>query len=223
MNNTKIVDILKNGNLVLPLFLLKKYKELNLELEEFIFLIYLYNQGNSFLFDPNKFREDLNIELSMVMNCIDILTDKGLIKVDVQKNEKGITEEIISLDGFYEKVSLLMMNEVNDSKDTSKSNIYEMIEKEFGRTLSPIEYEIIKAWLDSNIDEVLIKEAIKESTFNGVANLRYIDKILYEWGKSNINTVEDVENLRKRRNTKEKDNPDIDIDIVDWNWFDDEE
>ena len=100
-----------------------------------------------------------------------------------------------------------------------------MIEKEFGRTLSPIEYEIIKAWLDNNISEDIIKEAVMEATYNGVSNLRYIDKILYEWEKAGIHTVEDVESMRKKRNKKnekEKDS-DIDLDIVDWNWFDEDE
>ena len=72
------------------------------------------------------------------------------------------------------------------------------------------------------MSEELIKEAIKEATFNGVSNLRYIDKILYEWGKAGIKTVQDVESNRKKRNvSKEKDN-DIDLDIVEWNWFDEE-
>ena len=88
-----------------------------------------------------------------------------------------------------------------------------------------MEVEIIKAWLNSNISEDLIKEALKEAVFNGVSNLRYIDKILYEWGKDGINTVEDVEKRRKNRNKdKNKKSDDTDIsDIVDWNWFDEEE
>ena len=75
--------------------------------------------------------------------------------------------------------------------------------------------------MENNISEELIKEAVKEATFNGVSNLRYIDKILYEWGKLNIKNTEDVENMRKKRNSK-TDTKDVDIDIVDWNWFDDE-
>ena len=96
------------------------------------------------------------------------------------------------------------------------------IEKEFGRTLSPTEYEIIKAWLDNNISEDIIKEALKEAVFNGVSNLRYIDKILYEWKKLGIETVEDVERNRKKHLEKKNDNKNIDMDIVDWNWFEDE-
>ena len=71
------------------------------------------------------------------------------------------------------------------------------------------------------ISEDLIKEALKEAVFNGVFNLRYIDKILYKWGKDGIKTVKDVEERRTKHNSK-KDDSEIDMDIVDWNWFDEE-
>ena len=87
-----------------------------------------------------------------------------------------------------------------------------------------MEYEIIKAWLDNNMSEDLIKEAIKEATLNNVSNLRYIDKILYEWGKAGIKTVDDVLNNKKKRNEmRNQQADDIDMDIVDWNWFDEDE
>ena len=40
-------------------------------------------------------------------------------------------------------------------------------------------------------------DSVKEAVFNGVSNLRYIDKILYEWGKAGIKNVNDVEEMRK--------------------------
>lgn len=223
MKSSKLIDIFRNGNIVIPIFLLKNYKKLKLEIGEFIFLMYLYNLGNKFLFDPNKFHEELGLELQTVMNYISILTDKGFIRVDVLKNEKNLMEEVVIIDDFFQKIVLLTLDEVNGDVDVSKSNIFEMIEQEFGRTLSPIEFEIIKAWLENKIDESVIKEAVKEATFNGVSNLRYIDKILYEWGKAGIKNVSDIEQMRKKRKKKEEKDSDIDLDIVDWNWFDEEE
>ena len=132
-------------------------------------------------------------------------------------------EEVILLDDFYNKLSLITMEDVNKVSKSDNSNIFEIIEKEFGRTLSPIEYEIIKAWLDGDMSEDLIKEAIKEATFNGVSNLRYIDKILYEWGKAGFKTVNDVENNRKKRNKIKEAESEVDLEIVDWNWFDEDE
>ena len=224
MKSSKLIEIFRQGNIVLPIYLLQHYKEFKLKMDEFIFLMYLYNMGDKFLFDPNKFGEDLNLELMEVMNYVSVLTDNKLIRVEVLKNDKGLMEEVVLMDDFYNKLSLITIDEVNNTKPSDNSNIFEIIEKEFGRTLSPIEYEIIKAWLDSNTSEDLIKEAIKEATFNGVSNLRYIDKILYEWGKNGIKTVEDVEKNRKKRSSvKEKQSDDVDLDMVDWNWFDEDE
>lgn len=224
MKSSELLNIFKDGNIVIPLFFLKHFKKFKLEMNEFVFLMYLYHLGNS-TFNPSKYSLELNLELSEVMNYVSLLTDKGFIQVRVQKNEKGLMEEFIVLDDFFQKLSLLTMEEINNIDEGSISNIYEMIEKEFGRTLSPIEYEIIKAWLDGHTSEDLIREAVKEATFNGVSNLRYIDKILYEWGKAGIKNVSDVEEMRKKRNQKIKKDQteEIDTDIFDWNWFDDDE
>ena len=225
MKNSELVDYLKKGNIVIPLFMLENYKSFGVNMEEFVFLMYLYNCGNKFLFDPSKFSSELGIKLAEIMNYIGKLSEQHLITIETLKNDKGLMEEVVVLDDFYNKLSLIVIDNIN-SKDSKDSNIFGIVEQEFGRTLSPIEYEIIKAWLDNNIKEELIKEALKEATFNGVSNLRYIDKILYEWGKNGISNVEQLGEYRKKKNrAKNNDNnndTDVDLDIVDWNWFDDE-
>ena len=225
MKSSKLIEIFKNGNIVLPLYLLKNYKKLKLELNEFVFLMYLYDLGNKALFNPNRFCEDLNLELMEVMTLVGELTDKGFIKVDVIKNEKGIMEELVILDGFFDKLSLIALEDVNkeDKVDVENSTIFELIEKEFGRTLSSMEYEIIKAWLEQGFSEELIKEVLKEAVFSGVSNLRYMDTILYEWNKNGITSVEDVEKNRKKKNVQKEKEADIDLEIVEWSWFDDED
>ena len=221
MKNSKIINIFSSGNIVIPLYLLKNYKNFNLEIKEFIFLMYLYSLGNKIVFNPSKYCDDLNIDLNEVMNNISVLSEKGFIKVEVIDNDKGLKEEVVILDDFFQKISLLAIEEVNNSKE--ESNIFELIEKEFGRTLGPIEYEIINAWLDNNYSEELIKEALKEATFNGVSNLKYIDKILYEWSKAGIVDINGVEERRKKHKSKKSEKEDIDLELVDWNWFDDDE
>lgn len=192
MKSSKLIEIFKNGHLVIPLFLFKNYKKLKLELNEFIFLMYIYGLGNKISFNPNKFCDDLNLELMEMMTLVSNLTDKGFLKVEVVKNEKGIMEEIIILDGFFDKLNLLTIEEVvkEDKIDIENSTIFELIEKEFGRTLSSMEYEIIKAWLEQGFSEDLIKEVLKEAVFSGVSNLRYMDTILYEWSKNGIKTAD---------------------------------
>lgn len=224
MKSSKLIEIFKQGNMVIPIYFLQHYRDFKLSMEEFIFLMYLYNMGNKFLFDPVKFSSDLNMELTEVMNYVCVLTDKHFIRVEVLKNEKGLMEEVVIMEEFYNKLSMITIDEVNKTSINDNSNIFEIIEKEFGRTLSPIEFEIIKAWLDGGFSEELIKEAIKEATMNNVSNLRYIDKILFEWGKAGIKSSADVEKNRKMRNdVKNKHDENIDLDIIDYNWFDDDD
>ena len=172
MKSSKLIDMFKDGNVVIPIYLLKNYKKLNLELDEFIYLMYLYNQGDHFLFNPNLFAEQLGIDLTEIMQLTSNLTDKGFMSVDVSKNDKGVMEEVVLLENFYQKLKLHVIGDINQHEDKEKydSTIYEMIEKEFGRTLSSIEYEIIHAWLEHNFSEELIREAVKEAVLNGVSN-----------------------------------------------------
>lgn len=218
MKNKKIIDIIKSKNIVIPLYLYKYYSKLNIDLEEFVFLMYLYNQGEKILFDPNIIENDLGIDTKKVMLLISKLTDSKLINLEVIKNDKNIMEEYISLEDLYQKISLIIMDEMNSNDEVDES-IFAIIEKEFARTLSPIEYEIVKAWLDSGISNDLIKEALKEATFNGVSNLRYIDKILYEWGKKGIKNPEDVNKSRAEYKEKKQEK----LEVFEYNWLEDDE
>ncbi len=219
MKSSKLIELFKTKNIVIPLYLLKSYKDFALELDEFIFLMYLYNLGDNSIFDIEKFSNELGITSKDILVYISNLTDKKLIDIKTSKSDK-ISVEKISLDGFYTKLGLLVMDNINNT-DNDNSSVYEMIEKEFGRTLSPMEYEIINEWLNNNISEELIKEALKEATYSGVSNLRYIDKILYEWGKLGIKTKEDV--IKKKKSRKENKKVDLENVDLDWNWFDGEE
>ena len=73
----------------------------------------IYNCGNKFVFDPSKFSIEMGIELKDVMNYIDVLTSKKLIRVEVLKNDKGIMEDVVVFDDFFSKLGLLTMEEVN--------------------------------------------------------------------------------------------------------------
>ena len=79
----------------------------------------------------------------------------------------------------------------------------------------------MKAWVENGFTEEVMREAVKEATFNGVSNLRYIDKILYEWDKLGIKTKEEVENHRQRH--KERRKEEEPIDVFDYDWFEEDE
>lgn len=223
MKTSRLVETLKKGNFVVPLYLFQLRDKFNLEMNEFIFLIYLTNLGDKTLFDINKFATDLNYQVQDILSYVDDLSDKKYISVEVIKNDKNIMEEYVILDLFYDKLTNLMIDDINQAEvvEEEKSNVYEVIEKEFARPLTPVEYQIIEAWLESGTSEELILEALKEAVYSGVANLRYIDKIIYEWGKKGIKNRNDVENNRKhfKENQEKKEK----LELFEYDWFEDGE
>ena len=213
MKTKNILDIMKTNNIVIPSYLLKTYKKLNLSEKELIFLSYLITFNDKILFDINKFSISTSLSIPEIMELIDSLISKNIITMVTDKKETGMIREYLDISSLYDKIIAMILNESEtESKETS--TIYDVIEKEFGRCLSPIEYETIKGWLDSNISEDLIKEALKEAILNGVNNLKYIDRILYEWNKKGYKKPSDV--VKKRQVKEEK------IDLFDYDWLDEE-
>lgn len=77
----------------------------------------------------------------------------------------------------------------NCELDSKCLKVCETLEKEFGRTITPLELEKIKTW-DYPLE--IIKLAIAESVTNGVFYIKYIDKVLFNWKKANIRTLEEA-------------------------------
>ena len=172
-----------------------------------LLLIYLINNNE---FDPETISTNLKIEPKEVLTLINSLSKKDIIKLkSITKN--NIRDEYISLNELYNKLALLLMKEEEKKVETT---IFDAFEKEFGRTLSPMEYEIIGAWLESGFTEELVLLALKEAIYNHVTNLRYIDTILYEWKKKNIKTKEDVLKQKQTRSKKAEKK-----EIFDYDWL----
>lgn len=207
----KVVNLLKHKEISFPRLLLLHYKDLKLDESELVVLIYLLNESSEF--NPKKISEDLKMTLQEVLMKIDGLTNKDLIKVELKKVD-NIRKEFIDMNLLYNKLSYFIINE---EVNVDNPNIYDTFEKEFGRTLSPMEYQIINGWLNDGMSEEMVILALKEATYNGVSNLRYIDKILYEWRSKGLTTKEKIEQNRTQFNKKEK------KELFDYNWLDDEE
>jgi len=79
------------------------------------------------------------------------------------------------------------------------TNLYSIFEQEFARPLSPMEYETITGWIERDqYPEPLIVLALKEAVFAGKVNFRYIDRILLEWQRNSIRTVEQAKAYAQR-------------------------
>lgn len=209
----KIKEIIQNRDIVIPRLLFMNYKNIGLTEQELILIIYILNTSE--IFNPKQISNDLNITLNNVMELMENLTSKGIIKLELKKIG-NIRNEYINLESLYEKLAFKILNKEEPEK---KSNIYSIFEEEFGRPISAMEVEIISAWIENGTSEETIKLALKEATYNGVSNLRYIDRIISEWSKKGIKTQEDVE--KSRMNFRQKKEPKPKNDILNYDWLND--
>lgn len=192
-------DFVINSNIV------KCISSIDITLEEFLLVLYFINISS--LLNTDDIKEKLGFDDEKIFNTFTSLINKKYIEMVVTNNNGEVIEQI-KLDPLYDRLALNKKTENVDSKD-----IYAMFESELGRTLSSFEYEMINKWIEKGVEEVTIKNALKEAVLNNVRNFKYIDKIIYEWTKKGIkNKIKDD----NKKDTHEDD-------ILDFEWFDENE
>ena len=185
----EIENILKEKPIVLPRYLFNYYLRLGITPEELIILIFIMDKGNKVIYNPLELSEELGMDKFKVMELLNSLNEKKIISITVEK-ENNKSEEYISLELLYKKIANIL------------------IEKEFGRTISSMECQIIKGWIDDGFSHELIMEALKEAIYNGVTSLRYIEKILYEWRKKGYKNKKDIQEAKEKYRESKKETKD---------------
>lgn len=212
--NNNIIQTLKKRNYIVPSYILNNYKDLNINYDAFILLIYFINQDDPIVVNYNKIAKLLNANNKEIMISIEELKTKKIIEINLNENKDNKYEEIISLEPLYNKI---FMGLIEVEQEQINQDLFSKFEEEFGRTLSPIEYELISGWEENGYSKEIIVEALRESILNGVTNLKYIDKILIEWDKKGIKNINQIkkykENYSKNKN----------IEIPEFDWVNDEE
>ena len=219
MSNSLLEGLIKDKDYTFKKSLYRLVKEYGLSLNELLLLVYFLNQDDPVL-DTSIINEVTLLDDKDILEAFTTLNSKGLITIQMNKSKDGKMSEKIDLSNVY-KAIVTELNTAFNSK--SKKSIFDIFEKEFGRTLSPMEFEVINEWIKSGMNEDIIIGALKEATYNGVNNLRYIDKIIYEWGKKGFKTMDDVNaHLKKKLEAKESSKKDEEL-LFDYNWLEDEE
>ena len=207
--------VLKEHHLVLPTYLVMIVKKFGLNFDDFILLTYFWNYKEE-TFDVNIVTKVLKLKENEILTSFNTLLSKNLIRINTMKDGNGKRVEVVDLDPLYQEIDMMFQEE---KKEEESKDVYSIFESEFGRPISSMEYEIIHAWLEKGFSEELILGALKEAVYNGVNNLRYIDKILYDWQKKRYKSMKDVEKVSFSRNNKVAEPKEL----FDYNWLDDNE
>lgn len=228
MSNHLSYEQMLQKQLVLPQKLLTSYKELNLNESELVIILQLFRfqqEGVTFP-TPSEIAHYVTISEEECSNLLRTLIQKGMVEILHEKGPDNIIQEKYSLEPLFVRL-FQPKKEKKASGEVSKESLFSLFEKEFGRPLSPFEIETVNIWLDDEeYREDLIKAALREAVLMGKMNFKYIDRILAEWQRKGINTVEQAKTHGKQFRNNQKSNGTSDSSKRDvslyYNWLEDE-
>ncbi|MFF1228845.1 DnaD domain-containing protein, partial [Streptococcus pyogenes] len=94
-----------------------------------------------------------------------------------------------------------MMKKKGEALD--KKELFDNFQNNWMRLLSPFEIEDINKWIDEEKMPVeVVNEALKSTILYNAPNLRYLNRVLNNWKRQGIDTVEKVELARMQFENK---------------------
>lgn len=184
-----------------PKRLLTMYVHLGLNERDVMVLLQIHRyqqEGNDFP-TPNELAEYLSFTEQDCSQILRKLIQKSYLTIEQSTGTDQVINEVYSLQALWEKLAEEPQIEYNTTQqDEEQPNLFVLFEQEFGRPLSPFEIETINIWIDEDQQEpALIKAALREAVLMGKLNFKYIDRILREWKKKGIRTVQQAREASK--------------------------
>ncbi|MDU5235714.1 MAG: DnaD domain-containing protein, partial [Staphylococcus sp.] len=146
-----------------------------------------------------------NMEPREITSIIQNLIQRDLLALHVSKDEEGKFTEYMNLNRFYEKLSDILTQEKNETThhqtQQNFKDLFQYIEQLFSRPLSPYEIETLNQWIDiDQHDYTLIRAALDEAYSHDKLSFKYVDRILLNWKKNNVTTLEESNKVREKFN-----------------------
>lgn len=215
---TGIARALSEGSVSIPGLLLKHYKKLHLDETDVMVLIHLlyFREHEQKEFPTwEELQERMAASSERIARSLQRMLKLNLLKIDEKVDEaSGMRYEWYNWSPLYAKLAEVTEPEEGSSSGQGKSsgtsglagkinaaeaNLFSAFEQEFGRPLSPMECETITSWLDQDhYPEELILFALKEAVFAGKVHFKYIDRILLEWSRNRVTTVQQAKEYAQR-------------------------
>lgn len=195
---------IEQGNVSISQLFFQHYKQLLISDSDAMVLLHMIafqEVGNHFP-TPTDIANRMQQKEKDVTDCLQRLMQKGLFTIDQSTDENKVLHERFSLYPLWqrliEQVEKQSMKQQEEVVKNDEGEIFSLFEQEFGRFLSPMEFETIGMWIDKDGHSTeIIRAALREAVLAQKMSLRYIDRILFEWKKKNVKTMRDVEKQTK--------------------------
>ncbi|ATO46449.1 hypothetical protein C5L30_001182 [Companilactobacillus farciminis] len=204
MNDDLFNSFVESGSTTINNLIIKNFHKLGMTERDLIVYLALsmYAQkGNTFPM-AQDLAEDTGIDETSIYTVIQGLIKLGIIELKTVVDHHQ-QRDIYSLTPIFHRLkNLLQQEKLANKQDKLMSDteeLFKKIEVEFGRPISPIEQEQIHQWIDDDHYSIeLIDLALREAVLNQAYSLKYMDRILISWEKSNIKSAEQLQERRKK-------------------------
>lgn len=204
MNDDLFNSFVESGSTSINNLIIMNFHKLGMterDLVVYLALSMYAQKGNTFPM-AQDLANDTGMDEATIYTIIQGLIKLGIIELKTVVDHHQ-QRDIYSLTPIFHRLkNLLQQEKLANKKDKLMSDTEELfrkIEVEFGRPISPIEQEQIHQWIDDDHYSIeLIDLALREAVLNQAYSLKYMDRILISWEKSNIKTAEQLQERRKK-------------------------
>lgn len=175
-------ELIKANIIEFDRLLLEKYASLELNETETILLIKLHqlSKKNYVMPSVREISSLMYIKEEDISDLIYGLLEKGFLDL-IQTEHQN--KESYDFDGIYKRMSLLLENDQDRIRsiahDHTVRKVAKLLEREWKKTLSTFELEIIVRWIEEKhhtYEE--IEEAVLKGLKQNQTNIKYVDRIL---------------------------------------------
>lgn len=193
---------LEEGTVNVSKLLLTHYTRLNLTETELVLILQLNHFIEKGIHFPTP--EEISDKMTITAaECARILRKLVQMQYIAIEEDEQPGYEKYSLQPLWEKfLDVLLLEKRKEELQQTwnhEQDLYSCFEQEFGRPLSPLECETLAIWIDQDgHTPVMIKAALREAVISGKLNFRYIDRILFEWKKQGIQSIDQAREYSQR-------------------------
>lgn len=112
----------------------------------------------------------------------------------ITSNQQADNKQVTTIVDDIDLIDDIDFTSTPTNAHTREENLFECIERIFGRAISSSEYEVIGTWEDNQVTRYAIRQAELARAFN----VKYIQRILNAYKKENIRTVAEAEERERK-------------------------
>ncbi|ACA82483.1 MULTISPECIES: DnaD domain-containing protein [Leuconostoc] len=180
--------------------LLLHYQDIGMDNDDlalYLQVMRIQAQGNQAT--PKILAQVLHITETVVIARLKSLIARDLMVISTATKQVETYDFLPMIEKLVQGQKISTTPIMSDGKSTRRE-IFQTIESEFGRPLTPMEMQTIGQWFDQDhFEPDLMLLAIQEAVANNARSLRYIETILINWQRDQIKTPAQAQIAKQKR------------------------